>query len=123
MKRVYQAVDEQSALVALDDFVAIWDKKYPKISKSWRENWANLSTYFKFLDGFRRLIYTPNVIEGFSRQVRKVTKSKSVFQTNESLIKMLYHMLDIIKKWTGWWQDWGQIYPYLALCYGGRIPD
>ena len=101
LKRVYQAVDEQSALAALDDFAEIWDKKYPKISKSWRENWANLSTYFKFPEELRRLIYTTNAIEGFNRQLRKVTKSKAVFPTNDSLFKTLYlAMLDITKKWT-----------------------
>ena len=124
LKRVYQAVDEQSALAALDDFAAVWDKKYPKISKSWRENWANLSTYFKFPEELRRLIYTTNAIEGFNRQLRKVTKSKSVFPTDDSLFKMLYlAILDITKKWTGRRQDWGQIYPQLALYYGDRIPD
>ena len=124
LKRVYQAVDEQSALAALDDFAAVWDKKYPKISKSWRENWANLSTYFKFPEELRRLIYTTNAIEGFNRQLRKVTKSKSVFPTDDSLFKMLYlAMLDITKKWTGRRQDWGQIYPQLTLYYGDRIPD
>ena len=102
LKRVYQAVDEQSALAALDDFAEIWDKKYPKISKSWRENWANLSTYFKFPEELRRLIYTTNAIEGFNRQLRKVTKSKAVFLTDDSLFKTLYlAMLDITKKWTG----------------------
>lgn len=102
LKRVYQAVDEQSALAALDDFAEIWDKKYPKISKSWRENWANLSTYFKFPEELRRLIYTTNAIKGFNRQLRKVTKSKAVFPTDDSLFKMLYlAMLDITKKWTG----------------------
>ena len=124
LKRVYQAVDEQSALAALDDFAAVWDKKYPKISKSWRENWANLSTYFKFPEELRRLIYTTNAIEGFNRQLRKVTKSKAVFPTDDSLFKMLYlAMLDITKKWTGRRQDWGQIYPQLALYYGDRILD
>ena len=124
LKRVYQAVDEQSALAALDDFAEIWDKKYPKISKSWRENWTNLSTYFKFPEELRRLIYTTNAIEGFNRQLRKVTKSKSVFPTDDSLFKMLYlAMLDITKKWTGRRQDWAQIYPQLALYYSGRIPE
>ena len=124
LKRVYQAVDEQSALAALDDFAAVWDKKYPKISKSWRENWANLSTYFKFPEELRRLIYTTNAIEGFNRQLRKVTKSKSVFPTDDSLFKVLYlAMLDITKKWTGRRQGCGQIYPQLALYYGDRIPD
>ena len=99
LKRVYQAVDEQSALAAPDDFAEIWDKKYPKISKSWRENRANLSTYFKFPEELRRLIYTTNAIEGFNRQLRKVTKSKAVFPTDDSLFKMLYlAMLDITKK-------------------------
>ena len=124
LKRVYQAVDEQSALAALDDFDEIWDKKYPKISKSWKENWANLSTYFKFPEELRRLIYTTNAIEGFNRQLRKVTKSKAVFPTDDSLFKMLYlAMLDITKKWTGRRQDWAQIYPQLALYYSGRIPE
>lgn len=67
LKRVYQAVDEQFALAALDDFAEIWDKKYPKISKSRRENRANLSTYFKFPEELRRLIYTTNAIVGFNR--------------------------------------------------------
>ena len=124
LKRVYQAVDEQSALAALDDFAEIWDKKYTKISKFWRENWANLSTYFKFPEELRRLIYTTNAIEGFNRQLSKVTKSKAVFLTDDSLFKMLYlAMLDFTKKWTGRRQDWAQIYPQLALYYSGRIPE
>lgn len=63
-------------------------------------------------------------IEGFNRQLRKVTKSKSVFPIDDSLFKMLYLvMLDITKKWTGRRQDWGKIYPQLALYYGDCIPD
>ena len=102
LKAVYAAVDEETALNALDVFAEHWDKKYPKISQSWRDNWANLSTYFKFPQEVRRLIYTTNAIEGFNRQLRKVTKSKSVFPTDDSLLKMLYlAMMDITKKWTG----------------------
>ena len=102
LKWVYRAVDEQSALAALDDFVEIWDKKYPKISKFWRENWANLSTYFKFPEELRRLIYTTNAIECFNRQLLKMTKSKAIFPTDDSLFKMLYlAMLDITQKWSG----------------------
>ncbi|WP_320930909.1 IS256 family transposase [Hungatella sp.] len=89
LKAVYAAVDEPSALTALDTFSERWDQKYPKISQSWRENWANLSTYFKYPQEVRRLIYTTNTIEGFNRQLRKVTKSKSVFPTDDSLLKML----------------------------------
>ena len=124
LKRVYAAVDEQSALDALEDFAEKWDKKYPKISESWRRNWPNLSTYFKFPEELRRLIYTTNNIEGFNRQLRKVTKSKSVFPTDDSLFKMLYlAMRDITKKWTGRRIDWGKIFAQLAVYYGDRIPE
>ena len=79
LKAVYAAVDEPSAQSALDAFEESWGKKYPRIAASWRENWANLSTYFKFPQEVRRLIYTTNAIEGFNRQLRKVTKAKAVF--------------------------------------------
>ena len=102
LKAVYAAVDEQAARDALETFAQNWDNKYPKIAKSWRENRANLSTYFKYPQEVRRLIYTTNTIEGFNRQLRKVTKSKSVFPADDSLLKMLYlAMMDIAKKWTG----------------------
>ena len=124
LKAVYAAADEQAALNALDTFAERWDKKYPKISQSWRENWANLSTYFKFPQEVRRLIYTTNAIEGFNRQLRKVTKSKSVFPTDDSLFKILYlAMLDITKKWTGRRQDWSMIYAQLVIFFGDRIPE
>ena len=124
LKRVYTAVDEETALSALDDFAAKWDSKYPKISKSWYENWPNLSTYFKFPNELRKLIYTTNAIEGFNRQLRKVTKSKSVFPTDDSLFKMLYlAMMDISKKWTGRRQDWSSIYAQIAIFYEDRLPD
>lgn len=124
LKAVYAAVDEESALQALDVFAEKWDGKYPKISQSWQSNWPNLSTYFKFPQEVRRLIYTTNAIEGFNRQLRKVTKSKSVFPTDDSLFKMLYlAMIDITKKWTGSRQDWSIIHSQLAIYYADRMPD
>lgn len=124
LKAVYTAVDEDAALMALDTFSEHWDKKYPTISQSWRANWANLSTYFKFPQELRRLIYTTNAIEGFNRQLRKVTKAKSVFPTDESLFKMLYlAMMDITKKWTGRRQDWSMIHAQLAVYFEDRMPD
>ena len=124
LKAVYAAVDEHAALEALDAFAERWDKKYPKISQSWRENWPNLSTYFKYPQEVRRLIYTTNAIEGFKRKLRKVTKSKSVFPTDDSLFKMLYlAMMDITKKWTGRRQDWSIIYAQLIIFFGDRIPE
>ena len=124
LKKVYAAVDEPSAEEALEAFSVRWDKKYPKISASWRENWPNLSTYFKFPEELRRLIYTTNAIEGFNRQLRKVTKAKAVFPTDDSLLKMLYlAMLDITKKWTGRRQDWAVIHAQLAVYYADRMPE
>jgi len=124
LKAVYAAVDEQTALDALDAFAERWDKKYPKISQSWRENWPNLSTYFKYPQEVRRLIYTTNTIEGFNRQLRKVTKSKAVFPTDDSLFKMLYlATMDITKKWTGRRQDWSVIYAQLVIFFEDRIPE
>ena len=124
LKAVYTAPDEASALEALDAFGEKWDKKYAYITKSWRENWANLSTYFKYPYEIRKLIYTTNAIEGFNRQLRKVTKAKSVFPTDDSLLKMLYlAMMDITKKWTGRRIDWGQILAQLYVYFEGRIPE
>ena len=124
LKAVYAAVDEAAALDALDTFSQRWDKKYPKIAQSWRENWPNLSTCFKYPQEVRRLIYTTNAIEGFNRQLRKVTKSKSVFPTDDSLLKMLYlAMMDITKKWTGRRQDWSMIHAQLAVFFADRMPD
>jgi Transposase and inactivated derivatives len=124
LKAVYGAVDEPAALAALNTFSSRWDKKYPKISQSWQDNWANLSTYFKYPQEVRRLIYTTNAIEGFNRQLRKVTKSKSVFPTDDSLFKMLYlAMIDITKKWTGRRQDWSVIHAQMAVFFAERMPD
>ena len=124
LKAVYAAVDENAALNALEVFSERWDKKYPKISISWKNNWPNLSPYFKYPQEVRRLIHTTNAIEGFNRQPRKVTKAKSVFPTDDSFLKMLYlAMMDITKKWTGRRQDWSMIHARLAIYFADRMPD
>ena len=124
LRSIYAAVDEPAALDALDVFSTKWDTKYPKISRSWRENWANLSTYFKYPQEVRRLIYTTNAIEGFNRQLRKVTKTRSVFPTDDSLFKMLYlAMVDITKKWTGRQRDWSKIHAQLSIYFAERMPE
>lgn len=102
LKTVYNAINEESALEALDKFESTWGKKYPKIGISWRKNWVELSTYFKYPQVVRTLIYTTNRIENYNRQLRKVTKNKGVFPTDDSLLKMLYLVtIDKTKKWTG----------------------
>ena len=124
LKKVYTAVDEQTALYELDSFDDKWGSKYPKIAISWRNNWPNLSTYFKYPQEVRTLIYTTNSIENFNRQLRKVTKNKPIFPTDDSLLKMLYlAMIDITKKWTGRRRDWGKIHSQLEVFFDGRIPE
>ena len=122
LKKVYAAIDEQTALTELENFDDKWRGKYPKIAISWRDNWANLSTYFKYPQEVRTLIYTTNAIEGFNRQLRKVTKNKGVFPTDDSLLKMLYlAMMDITKKWTGKRREWGQIHSQLEIFFADRL--
>ena len=122
LKRVYTAATEEIALVELDAFEEKWYSKYPRIAKSWRDNWANLSAYFKYPEAIRKLIYTTNAIEGFNRQLRKVTKSKTIFPSDDSLMKMLYlATMDITKKWTGHRLDWGQIHSQLEIYFEERL--
>ncbi|MDR3164777.1 MAG: IS256 family transposase [Synergistaceae bacterium] len=121
LKEVYAAPNEEAALCALDRFEKKRGQKYPKIAAPWRSDWASLSTYFKYPQEIRTLIYTTNAIEGFNRQLRKVTKSKSVFPADGSLLKMLYlAMVDITKKWTGRRQDWGAIHAQLEVYFADR---
>ena len=119
---MYAAPTQEAALNELELFRDKWDSKYPKIYKSWHDNWATLSTCFKYPEAVRRLIYTTSAIEGFNRQLRKVTKSKTVFPTDDSLLKMLYPaMMDITKKWIGHRQDWGQIHSQLEIFFEERL--
>ena len=122
LKTVYSAPDEKTAVTNLEEFGKKWDSKYPQIHKSWSERWPTLATYFKYPEAVRRLIYTTNTSEGFNRQLRKVTKSKTVFPSDDSLLKMLYlAMMDITKKWTGHRQDWGQIHAQLEIFFVERL--
>jgi putative transposase len=122
LKLVYAAPSEETALEYLEEFASKWDAKYPKISKSWKEHWPTLSTYFKYPQEIRKVIYTTNAIEGFNRQLRKVTKAKTVFPSDDSLLKMLYlAMIDITKKWTGHRKDWGQIHSQLEIYFEEQL--
>lgn len=122
LKKVYTSSTEEIALENLEEFAKKWDNQYPTISKSWKEKWATLSTYFKYPEELRKIIYTTNTVEGFNRQLRKVTKNKGVFPTDDSLLKMLYlAAMDITCKWTGHRQDWGKIRAQLEIYFEERI--
>lgn len=122
LKLVYQAPTEEIALQQLESLDDKWGKKYPSTISSWRNNWAELSTYFKYPSELRKLIYTTNSIENFNRQLRKVTKSKTIFPTDDSLFKMLYlAMNDITAKWVGRPREWTRILEQLIIYFDGRI--
>ena len=122
LKQVYQAPTEEAALEALESMEGNWGKKYPTSVASWRNNWTQLSTYFKYPAEIRKLIYTTNSIENFNRQLRKVTKNRTIFPTDDALFKLLYlAMMDITKKWTGKSWDWGQTLDQMCIYFGDRI--
>ena len=122
LKTVYKASTEELALSNLDIFEEKWGKKYPMCVNSWRNNWAELSTYFKYPEGIRKLIYTTNSIENFNRQLRKVTENKTIFPSDYALQKSLYlAMVDASSKWTSRIRGWDQILSQLSIFFEGRI--
>ena len=122
LKLVYKADTEEMAVEALDALEDKWGAKYPASVTSWRNNWPQLSVYFKYPPEIRSLIYTTNAIENFNRQLRKVTKAKSVFPTDDALFKILYlAMSEATEKWTGKAWDWGQTLDQLYIYFEGRI--
>lgn len=122
MKEIYTAPNEEAGLAALDRFEEKWGGKYSYAIKSWRANWQSLSTFFKYPPEIRRLIYTTNPIENLNRRIRKITKTKSSFPTDESLFKILYLIvMDITDKWTMPLRDWGIILNQLRVYFGDRV--
>jgi putative transposase len=110
------------ALLELDRFEEVWGAKCPLIIRSWRNNWAEIATFFKYPPKIRKLIFTTNMIESFHRQLRKVTKGKSIFPSDEALLKMLYlATMDVVRKWTGRVQNWGQILLQLSVFFPDRL--
>lgn len=122
LKAIYQAPSEEMALEALDTLEEVWGKKYSASVASWRNNWPQLSTFFKYPAEIRKIIYTTNSIENFNRGLRKVTKAKAVFPTDDALFKSIYlAMVDITRKWTGTSWNWGQTLDQLMIYFGDRI--
>ncbi|QSH93577.1 IS256 family transposase [Treponema phagedenis] len=122
LKTVYKAPTEEIALIQLDEFEEKWGNKYPTCVDSWRRNWAELSTYFKYPQEMRTLIYTTNSMENFNRQLRKVTKNKSIFPSDYALQKSLYlAMIDASEKWTQRIRGWDKIKAQLSIFFEGRI--
>ena len=122
MREMYTAPNEEAGLAALQRFEDKWGGRYGYAIKSWKENWPELSTFFKYPPEIRRMIYTTNIIENFNRRIRQRTKNKSSFPTDESLFKMLYLIvIDASEKWTMPVQNWGIIINQMRVYFGERV--
>jgi len=124
LKTIYSANTETAGRDALEDFGKIWNEKYPVIYKSWDSHWDDLSEFFKYPPEIRRAIYTTNAIESLNYQLRKVTKNRSSFSTDDAILKILYlAILNASKKWTMPIRDWGQALNQFAIEFGKeRVP-
>ena len=122
MQKVYKAETKELAELALDEMCKKWKHKYPKVIESWQRNWEELSTFFKYTAPIRRLIYTTNPIEGYHRQLRKVTKTKGAFTSENALLKLVYLATQRIqKKWKMPVRNWSVAVQQLAIHFEGRL--
>ena len=124
LKEVYKAATEELALAQLDKLKETWGNSYGMVIDSWYNNWNNLSTFFDFSPRIRKIIYTTNALEGFNRQVRKYTKSRTIFPTDESLNKCVYlATMEIMEKWTQPVPNWGATLAELTLFFTEELKD
>ena len=122
LKRIYQAVNKETAENELLNLKEKWGEHYPVVVKSWQDNWDKLSAYFQFTAPIRKLIYTTNTVEGYHRQVRKVTKNKGVFTNDTALEKLVYLAYrNISKKWTMPLAEWGKTAQQMAIIFQDRL--
>ena len=122
LKPVYQAVSKEAASAQLEKLSEKWLKKYPIVIGSWQRNWEKLTTYFAYPAAIRKLIYTTNTIEGYHRQIRKVTKTKGAFTSDMALLKLIYLATkNIQKKWTQPLQNWSITVSQLSIIFTNRI--
>jgi len=122
MKNIYKADTKELAQKALEDLCKKWQMKYPKVTESWTRNWDELSTFFKYTKPIRKIIYTTNPIEGYHRQIRKVTKTKGAFTSENALLKLIYLATQRIQeKWTNPLHNWSITIQQLAIHFEGRI--
>ena len=120
LKEMYNAPTLEQAEFKLDELEEKWGKKYMAVINSWRSNWNELTTYFKYDTKIRKLIYTTNPIESLNRQLRKYTKTKSLYSTDDALMKSV-SLKEATRKWTGRIPGWGEIYSQLSIYFEGRI--
>ena len=122
LKAIYTASTEEEALLSLEDFGATWNSKYPMIHKSWEAHWDDLNEFFSYPEEIRRVIYTTNAIESLNFSLRKVTKNRAAFPTDESIYKIMYLAINkISKKWTMPIRNWGVALNQFSILFEGRV--
>lgn len=122
LKLVYKATSQELAEQHLLELDEKWGKKYPAVLKSWNANWEALSQYFKYPEALRRIIYTTNIVEGFHRQIRKYTKNKGAFTSENALIKLIYSACQkVLDKWSQPMHNWALIISQLQIYFDGRL--
>jgi transposase-like protein len=122
LKLVYKATSKDMAEQHLLDLEDKWGKKYPAVIKSWNNNWEALSQYFKYPEPIRRVIYTTNIVEGFHRQIRKYTKNKGAFTSENALNKLIYCASQkVLEKWSQPMHNWGLIASQLQIHFEDRL--
>lgn len=122
LKTIYQSTTEEAALQALESFSHMWDSKYPQISKSWRENWENLNTFFSYPPDIRKAIYTTNAIESLNSMIRHAIKKRKVFPSDDSVRKVIYLAIEAAaKKWTMPIRDWRAAMSRFMIEFGDRL--
>lgn len=124
LKKIYNAASEQSGRNMLDTVSEKWSDKYPNAMKSWYKNWDAITPIFKFSSDVRTIIYTTNAIESLNSQFRRLNAQRSVFPSDQALLKALYlSTFEATKKWTMSIRNWGKVYGELSIMYEGRLPD
>lgn len=124
LKQIYQSATEEEALLAVDRFADRWDDKYPLISKSWRNHWENLNTLFNYPPDIRKAIYTTNAIESLNSVIRKATKKRKLFPTDDSAKKVIYlAILEASKKWTMPIRNWKAALNRFMIEFEDRLTD
>jgi putative transposase len=122
LKSVYCAVNLDEAEYAKEAVREKWGTKYPELIRCWDDNWTGVVTFYQFGPEIRRMIYTTNAVEGFHRMLRKFTKTRTIFPTDDAVKKAVYlSVREISRKWTMPMQNWGFIYGELMLLFGERL--
>lgn len=124
LKRIYQSITEEEALLALSQFGERWDEKYPQISRCWQTHWQNLRTLFQYPEDIRHAIYTTNAIESLNSVIRQAIKKRKLFPTDESAKKVIYLAIqDAAKKWTMPIRHWKAALNHFMIVFDDRLSD